>query len=113
MSSTLMIVLKYGDSFGVKICQGDFVYEDLVGFVTDKWCSLNARDVSMTYNVDGYGEGMLGDNDEVLFMKALIRQLGLGRVEVTVKRKDNVCAVALARAPQSIPQNVGGRGIIL
>ncbi|XP_012838824.1 PREDICTED: uncharacterized protein LOC105959301 [Erythranthe guttata] len=108
MSSTLMIVLKYGGSFGVKICHGDFVYEDLVGFVTDKWCSLNARDVSMTYSVDGYGEGMLGDNDEVLYMKSLIRQLGLGRVEVTVKRKDNVCAVASARALQSNTQNFGG-----
>ncbi|XP_012829160.1 PREDICTED: uncharacterized protein LOC105950357 [Erythranthe guttata] len=108
MSSSMMVVLKYGGSFGVKICRADFVYEDLVGFVTEKWCSLNARDVTMTYNVDGYGEGMLGDNDEVMYMKSLVRQLGLDRVEITVKRKDNVNAVVLARVPQSASLNSMG-----
>ncbi|XP_012837654.1 PREDICTED: uncharacterized protein LOC105958192 [Erythranthe guttata] len=95
-------------SFGVKICRADFAYEDLVGFVTESWCSLNARDVSMTYNVDGYGEGMLGDNDEVMYMKSLVRQLGLDRVEITVKRKDNVNAVVLARVPQTASLNSMG-----
>ncbi|XP_012851519.1 PREDICTED: uncharacterized protein LOC105971214 [Erythranthe guttata] len=41
----------------------------------------------MSYNIPGVGEGVLGDDDDVLFMLSSMRELSISRIDVVIKRE--------------------------
>ncbi|XP_012853661.1 PREDICTED: uncharacterized protein LOC105973186 [Erythranthe guttata] len=87
MASCVTLVLKFDSVFGVKNCTGDFTFDELIGFVSTKFNGLQRNNVVMSYNIPGVGEGVLGDDDDVLFMLSSMRDLSMSRIDVVIKQR--------------------------
>ncbi|XP_012832963.1 PREDICTED: uncharacterized protein LOC105953830 [Erythranthe guttata] len=114
MASCVTLVLKFDGVFGVKNCTGDFTFEELIGFVSTKFNGLQRNNVAMSYNIPGGCEGVLGDDDDVLFMLSSMRELSMSRIDVVIKQRlgDSRGLVGLAPVLPNTYERDVDRGVL-
>ncbi|KAL7154772.1 hypothetical protein ABFS83_03G025000 [Erythranthe nasuta] len=90
MSTTVKIVVRFGECFGIKNVSGDMNFNMLVGYVRAKWNELYIHNMVLSCKVLDDGEGMLTDDDDVAHMFSLIDELKLEQIELIVKKREGV-----------------------
>ncbi|XP_012832734.1 PREDICTED: uncharacterized protein LOC105953606 isoform X2 [Erythranthe guttata] len=84
MDNSVNIFVKYGGLVALKRSSG-LTFQALVDFVCSKWQCLNASSISMTYMVADCGECIIADDEDLVSMFALLRELSLARINIEVK----------------------------
>ncbi|XP_012853666.1 PREDICTED: uncharacterized protein LOC105973193 [Erythranthe guttata] len=84
MDNSVNIIVKYGGLVALKGSSG-LTFQALVDFVCSKWQCLNASSIIMTYMVVDCGECIIADDEDLVSMFALMRELSLVRINIVVK----------------------------
>ncbi|XP_012832642.1 PREDICTED: uncharacterized protein LOC105953518 [Erythranthe guttata] len=88
MAISVMLMLNYAGVKALKRFTVGMRYEALSGFICSKWSGLSADNLYLTYNLPMFGDCILGDDEDVLSMFAMVQQLTLQNIVVNVKEKE-------------------------
>ncbi|XP_012833673.1 PREDICTED: uncharacterized protein LOC105954548 [Erythranthe guttata] len=88
MDFIVTLVLRFRSIVAIKRWSDRMNYDSLIKYVWSKFDAINGCNFLLTYKFDVYDDCILANDDDLTSMLFIMREIGGGRVEVTVKEQE-------------------------
>ncbi|XP_012855784.1 PREDICTED: uncharacterized protein LOC105975150 [Erythranthe guttata] len=87
MDSNVTFVLRFRGIVAIKRWSDSMNFDSLIKYVWSKFDAINGRNFTLTYKFDVYDDCILASDDDLTSMLFIMREIGAGRVEISVKEQ--------------------------